>query len=88
MTETTKDGGPAFPVVDAPGCPQDYLGMSLRDYFAAHALQGLLAAEAHPRAGGFPCVIAGSTQAQAATLATNAYVLADAMLKARSDASL
>lgn len=31
------DGGPAFPVVGAPGSPEDYPGMSLRDYFAIRA---------------------------------------------------
>ncbi len=40
-------GGPAFPVVelnhyDGSICGQ-YFGMTLRDYFAAAALQGLLA---------------------------------------------
>jgi hypothetical protein len=34
---SVKDGGPAFPVIGAPGAPEDYPGMSLRDYFAAHA---------------------------------------------------
>lgn len=34
---TRDDGGPAFPVIGAPGAPEDYPGMSLRDYFAAHA---------------------------------------------------
>jgi hypothetical protein len=41
----SKDGGPAFPV------HRDYEAfnpaMSLRDYFAAKAMQGLLAAQVH-----------------------------------------
>jgi hypothetical protein len=37
---TINDGGPAFP--NAPGY-EIYYGMTLRDYFAAAALQGLLA---------------------------------------------
>jgi hypothetical protein len=44
-----KDGGPAFPVLppldngaSAPNYPYPHDGMSLRDYFAAAALQGTL----------------------------------------------
>jgi hypothetical protein len=78
---TTKDnGGPAFPTT-----PQNYddmdpagAGMTLRDYFAAKALSGLLAGldrdarrfmerEAEP----------------AAAMAKACYTMADAMLKAR-----
>ena len=36
MNDTTKDGGPAFPTPFVPG-------MTLRDYFAAKAMQGLIA---------------------------------------------
>ena len=36
------DGGPAYPVIGAPGASQDYQGMSLRDYFAGQALAGLI----------------------------------------------
>ena len=43
-------------------------GMSLRDYFAAKAMQGLLASEVNAPLNAF---------------ATKAYALADAMLKAR-----
>ena len=35
-----NDGGPAFPVEDV---QENYFGMTLRDYFAAKAMQGLLA---------------------------------------------
>ncbi len=34
------DGGPAFPSLDADS--NSFIGMSLRDYFAAKAMQGLL----------------------------------------------
>lgn len=37
MSTKPKDGGPAFPVADF------HPGMTLRDYFAAHALIGVLA---------------------------------------------
>ena len=36
-----KDGGPAFPI--GSGDMRDPMGMSLRDYFAAAALTGMLA---------------------------------------------
>ncbi|MXF49646.1 hypothetical protein GR294_24450 [Raoultella sp. Lac2] len=54
-------------------------GMTLRDYFAAKALSGLLAnypeSNCHPVAAG-----------NADEVAKQAYMLADAMLKARGDA--
>ena len=64
---TTETGGPAFPC--HPGIENPiYDGMSLRDYFAAKAMQGLLASEVNAPLNAF---------------ATKAYALADAMLKAR-----
>lgn len=38
---SVNDGGPAFPYTTSDD--KHYGGMSLRDFFAAHALQGLLA---------------------------------------------
>jgi len=45
MKTTTNDGGPAFPFAcqGPTTAPEIYYGMSLRDYFAAKALQGMLA---------------------------------------------
>jgi hypothetical protein len=43
MTDKTDDGGPAFPVHETPEST-DYHGMTLRQYFAAKAMQGELAA--------------------------------------------
>ena len=40
MSETMKDGGMAFPVSNSMG--DIYSGMSMRDYFAATALQGIV----------------------------------------------
>ena len=69
---TTNTGGPAFPFSpsdDSTIKPQ--LGMTLRDYFAAKAMQGMLAhAYMQPQTG-------------AAGYARDAYLVADAMLKAR-----
>jgi len=70
---TINDGGPAFPFkCQGPTtAPEFYYGMSLRDYFAAHALTGLLA---------FPNSHLDTT---IPTFCDNAYAYADAMLAAR-----
>lgn len=62
---TGKTGGPAFPLDDGV-----YRGMTLRDYFAAKALQGLVT-HAH--------ILEWSEEA----IADAAYRQAEAMLKAR-----
>lgn len=70
-----ETGGQAFPI---PGSQQNYPmeGMTLRDYFAAKAMQGWLSSygtdAVHP-------VHSDS----AVDVAKNAYALADEMLKAR-----
>lgn len=70
-------GGPAFPsgLID-PSTPQDavqpiYPGMTLRDYFAAKAMQGLVSSP-HCR-----------NEFSATQKAEVAYTIADEMLKAR-----
>lgn len=67
----TNTGGPAFPV---PGLQNDesFNGMTLRDYFAAKAMQGFAASESEA-SGHWPDVAA----------AERAYEWADAMLAAR-----
>jgi hypothetical protein len=70
MIEET--GGPAFPC-DLSSYDDDeggiqYQGMTLRDYFAAKAMQGFLAS---------------GVNAPANVFAAKAYEMADAMLKAR-----
>ncbi|PXV54193.1 hypothetical protein SAMN04487785_11427 [Dyella jiangningensis] len=68
---TNENGGPAFPI-SIPGCGDNGAGgMTLRDYFAAKALQGICA---HNDTWG----IAKDEQ-----IAAVAYALADALLKAR-----
>jgi hypothetical protein len=37
-----EDGGPAFPLEHSVHCRGCHQGMSLRDYFACHIIQGLL----------------------------------------------
>ena len=74
----SKDtGGPAFPV---PGLHEnnDYDGMTLRDYFAAKAMQGLIAHEERAKQLGSHNL--GDFDVRVAVCA---YRYADAMLKAR-----
>lgn len=85
MSETVNDGGPAFPtpVCEEPHCEScesksagtgiffgGTQGMTLRDYFAAKAMQGMLSTD---RFG----------TASEETIADWAYEQADAMLRAR-----
>lgn len=71
-----NDGGPAFPI---PGLQddEDFNGMSLRDYFAAKAMQAWLSTYAendrHPASAGNLDHFAGQ-----------AYEVADAMIAARN----
>ena len=63
-------GGPAFPVKTAMfDCTQS--GMTLRDYFAAKAMEGFLVCDT-------------KYASDADMIARDAYVMADAMLKARN----
>jgi len=66
-----EDGGPAFPVPQA----YDEQGMTLRDYFAAKAMQAMIT-----KGGGD-----GKTRGKQGVpvIAGFAYEYADAMLKAR-----
>ena len=71
MSGPIKDGGPAFPGFDpASETPKPLNGMSLRDWFAGQALVGI-------------CANTDWTPASSVTLASDAYDLADAMLKER-----
>jgi hypothetical protein len=67
--KATNTGGLAFPATDT-SFHRDWLGMTLRDYFAAKAMQALLVGDDFPLANGVPA---------------KAYKLADAMLKAREE---
>jgi len=69
----TNTGGPAFPYEerDYSGNPsKDHFGMTLRDYFAAKAMQSMNGRQDY-------------LDAPASAIALDAYALADAMLKAR-----
>jgi hypothetical protein len=81
MTTERDTGGPAFPVIGAPGAPEDYPGATLRDYFAAKALQGLLpASETYSR----ELARLKSETPLEKFMAALAYCYADAMLKERT----
>lgn len=72
MNQHHNGGGPAFPWCgDLNECPTINLGLSIRDYFAAKAMQGFLAKHG----------MGGKTDA--AREAEHAYIYADAMLEAR-----
>ena len=68
------DGGPAFPALSMPGG----VGMSLRDYFAAAAIDRAATIEAIER------VDFDSSTWDSARIAKLAYVIADAMLWERN----
>lgn len=75
-----NDGGPAFPVVlqKRDGWQTLCEGMSLRDYFAAKAMQGLVSV--HNSYGDWTGC---GDMAMNKNMAGTAYAVADAMLKAR-----
>ena len=72
MEENIETGGPAFPCHPEiiPQKDRDFAGMTLRDYFAARAMQGFLTAEY-------------ASTYRPEVWAKDAYEMADAMLKAR-----
>ncbi|WP_200555998.1 hypothetical protein [Klebsiella pneumoniae] len=74
-------GGPAFPELGNVGCNSDWQsesGMTLRDYFAAKAMQGWIAS--YPESEQHP--VATHHENMVAELS---YLMADAMLKAREE---
>ncbi len=74
MEENIETGGPAFPAPDLGehdfGQRGAYWGMTLRDYFAAKAMQGFCSGSFWSETDNDDC-------------ASAAYKMADAMLKAR-----
>lgn len=70
MEDKINDGGPAFPAVFQGETRSDAPGMTLRDYFAAKAMQGL-------------CTQPGESFDSEHEIAAVAYAMADAMLAAR-----
>ncbi|EOD4130345.1 hypothetical protein ACJQ65_003116 [Yersinia enterocolitica] len=78
MTDEIKTGGPAFPFVPGEGSAlYESEGMQLRDYFAAKAMQGIIRRYDGHSFGG------GQNSPHYKELAEDAYLIADAMIKAR-----
>jgi hypothetical protein len=95
MSAHLNDGGPAFPATPAidpnggfirpadVGCE----GMSLRDYFAAQAILGLMTepiSSNQSLAQYLSAAEPGDADNKGARMARASYAMADAMLKARS----
>ena len=70
QAENSRNSGPAFPTTTEHGFNCGEPGMTLRDYFAAKAMQGFLTAEY-------------ASTYRPEVWAKDAYEMADAMLKAR-----
>ena len=81
MSEKIETGGPAFPCHPEiiPHRDHDFAGMTLRDYFAAKAMQTLIAC-AWDRSGDTNHIIDDDGRV---SLHLRSYEHADAMLKAR-----
>jgi hypothetical protein len=73
----TNTGGPAFPYENR----YEHEGMTLRDYFAAKAMQSIYAANVEWTPTGTP--MDEESLQVLADVAQDAYKMADAMLKAR-----
>jgi hypothetical protein len=80
--EMECDGGPAFPIErHLPDGAECYYGMSLRDYFAAAALQGILA---NPTWNAAALEQLGVSESRGFAVASRmAFEYADAMIQAR-----
>ena len=74
------DGGPAFP---RPGDFNPQIGMTLRDYFAAKAMQSIL--RHYDAVTSFEEDEVNDPEGMPSLIAKDAYIMADAMLKAREE---
>ena len=82
------NGGPAFPTGEEHGFNSGMPGMTLRDYFAAKAMQGMLAVPDDQRYGDRADKTLSIEQWQqwcVTGAVEHAYRVADAMLRARAD---
>lgn len=74
---TINEGGPAFPISRESSIGKNYEGMSLRDFFAAKAMQTTLSSITE-----FP------DETWRIGVALDAYLMADAMLIARGESNV
>lgn len=76
MNEQINDGGPAFPSTEEHGLNSGWSGLSLRDYFAAKAMNQMIAGAVLP---------AGYDATEGLRMvAARAYEMADAMIHVRA----
>ena len=90
MKTEQEDGGPAFPMGIAEGVHRTHgaysqKGMSLRDYFAATALQGALASKETLEAAALLITRSDGSVTLERLIAIRSYAFADAMLAARKE---
>lgn len=87
MSAEVKDGGPAFPRAMVAGCDMGCDGMTLRDYFAAKAMQAIISKiQPLTQFVQFGETIGPSDEQLSArfnAVSDGAYAYADAMLEAR-----
>ncbi|WP_454676644.1 hypothetical protein [Achromobacter marplatensis] len=84
-----NDGGPAFPFVEPDTMVNVAVGMTLRDYFAAKAMQGMLAVPDDQRYGDRADKTLSIEQWQqwcVTGVVEHAYRVADAMIRVRGAA--
>lgn len=82
MTDKQKDGGSAYPA----RWRADGDGMSLRDYFAAAAMQGMIAStDTQPDGGERENIDWKMRERWLSRLVRDCYKIADAMLKEREE---
>jgi hypothetical protein len=83
----TNTGGPAFPNEGGPGNLWNEKGMTLRDYFAAKAMQGIICTPINEYDDGHAAVYLSDglsfSDGMRGRIAVASYAMADAMLKAR-----
>jgi hypothetical protein len=87
MSDPINDGGPAFPWTDPdkiPGMPCQSAGMTLRDWFAGKAMEGLMAEPENTYKTVIPQGDREFSETCAADMAWGAYIIADAMIDART----
>lgn len=85
MKKRIKDGGPAFPQINdqvvAVYPLNECRGMTLRDYFAAKAMQSIM--RFYDMQTSFEDDEVNDPEGMPTLIAIDAYIMADAMLKAR-----
>ena len=86
MSDQINDGGQAFPMAYPESYSIKISGMSLRDWFAGMALQGILSKSLFPDSSGNKSINWSRTREYSGRSASIvAYEIADAMIAARKE---